>query len=148
MWIMSALILFKAMQMRDFMNKSDQKSIFVQIVIDCNSVSFPRAERQVVAKFGGPPACYFQMNIFANHPFRALRNSRCRKVFGKDRGYRFFGQVKGLYSLAKIKDYGKMENSIDSLCTSNPELFIAKIIAPESPLFQGFKSWKAIKLAT
>lgn len=90
--------------MRDFMNKCDQKSIFVQIVIDSNPVSFPRAERQVVTKFGGPPARYFQMNIFANHPFRTLRNRCCRKVFRKYCGYRFFGQVKGLFSMAKIKD--------------------------------------------
>ncbi len=41
-----------------------------------------------------------------------------------------------------------MENSVDSLCSSNLKLFIKKIIAPEFPVFQGFKSWKAIKLAT
>lgn len=41
-----------------------------------------------------------------------------------------------------------MENSVDSLCTPNSKLFFTKIIAPVSPVDQGFKSWKAIKLAT
>jgi hypothetical protein len=66
--------------MCQFVDKGNEESIGIQVMIHRNAVMRVIDGRTVIAKFGFAATCDFQMNFMLNNPFGNLVDSPFREV--------------------------------------------------------------------